>query len=266
MNNTSQLSLFDFPFDQATALVQSPSIGAVTGACTVQAEDKDESLQNLRHPYIQLLEAFGFPHESMPEPSDKDAVLKALLNCISDNAEQLDTVLQCTDITETELVTAGNAAERKLFYQARARKLERSLAHFCGSEEWHIHGGFWRQRILLTDGVMYLAEHGGRNGNSAFWLMDAIASYQGEKVLAHHPFQVWTLTVIPEVEADGTNLGKCRSARLVCTNGNSDKAIVEQEIEYTDFLLDEVRLYASVEPMDETGKRKQVIILLPSEY
>jgi hypothetical protein len=60
--------------------------------------------------------------------------------------------------------------------------------------------------------------------------------------------------------------GQSRCARLICTNGNNEKPIVEQEIEYTDFLLNEVQLYASVEPVDESGKKKRVIILLPGEY
>ena len=106
---------------------------------------------------------------------------------------------------------------------------------------------------------MHLAQNGGRNGGTAFWLVDAVASYQGEKVLARHPFQVWKLIV---TESDDGS----RSARLVCTNGNNEKPIVEQEIEYTDFQLDEVQMYASVEPVDETGRNKRVIILLPSEY
>ena len=89
--------------------------------------------------------------------------------------------------------------------------------------------------------------------------MDAIASYQGEKVLARQPFQVWKLTA---TEAEGQS----RCAKLICTNGNNEKPIVEQEIEYTEFLLDEVQLYASVEPVDETGRKKRTIILLPSEY
>ena len=31
-------------------------------------------------------------------------------------------------------------------------------------------------------------------------------------------------------------------------------------------LLDTVQMYASVEPVDELGKKKRVIILLPGEY
>jgi len=226
-----------------------------------EADEDDNHL----HPYIAMLRRLGIPEESMPEASDKDAMLKAMLDGIGESAEKFDSVLLDTDITKSDLLSAGSLAERKRFYRVLAKKLERELAHFSGTEQWYRHRGFWRHQILLTDGVMYLAENGGRNSGTAFWLIDAIASYQGEKVLVRHPFQVWNLIVTPEVEVN-THTEKARCARLVCTNGNNDKPIIEQEIEYTDFLLDEVRLYASVEPVDETGKKKRVIILLPSEY
>ena len=211
------------------------------------------------HPYIAMLRRLGTPEESIPEPGDKDAVLKAMLDGIGESAEKFDAVLLDTDITKSDLLSAGGPAERKRLYKVLAKKLDHELACFSGTTQWYRHGGFWRHEILLTDGVMHLAENGGRNNGTAFWLMDAIASYQGEKVLTRHPFQVWKL-IVTEAE------GQSRCARLVCMNGNNEKPIVEQEIEYTDFLLNEVQLYASVEPVDETGKRKRVIILLPSEY
>jgi hypothetical protein len=195
----------------------------------------------------------------MPKASDKEAVLKAILDGIGESTEYFDSVLLDTDITKSELLAAGGPMERKRLYRVLAKQLSHELACFSGTEQWYRHGGFWRHEILLTDGVMHLAENGGRNGGTAFWLIDAIASYQGEKVLVRHPFQVWKLTVT-EIE------GQSRCAGLICTNGNNDKPIIEQDIEYTDFLLDEITLYASVEPVDEMGKKKRVIILLPGEY
>lgn len=250
MNNNQQLSLFDFSLPQATTEMQSP----------VECDDNCAVvIESPAHPYVAMLRRLGIPEESIPEPGDKEAVLKAMLDGIGESAEKFDAVLLDTGITKSELLSAGSPAERKRFYKVLARKLEHELACFSGTEQWYRHGGFWRHEILLTDGVMYLAENGGRNSGTAFWLIDAIASYQGEKVLARHPFQVWKL-IVTEVE------GQSRCARLVCTNGNNDKPIVEQEIGYTDFLLDEITLYASVEPVDEMGKKKRVIILLPSEY
>ncbi len=237
--------------------------GAEAGGAKEDLPGLDESHM---HPYITMLRRLGVPEESMPEPRDKDAVLKAMLDCIGESAEKFDAVLLDTDITKADLLSVGSPAERKRFYRVLAKKLQHELACFSGTEQWYRHGGFWRHEILLTDGVMHLAENGGRNGGTAFWLMDAIASYQGEKVLARHPFQVWRLIVTPETEEHNGHTVKARCARLVCTNGNNDKPIVEQEIEYTDFLLNEVQLYASVEPVDASGKKKRVIILLPSEY
>lgn len=251
-----QLSLFDLA--QRALETPAPSSDEETNGSLVEEAAKDGT-QRQMHPYIAMLWRLGIPEESMPEANDKDAVLKAMLEGIGTSAEKFEWVISSTDITQAELLSAGGPAERKRFYQVLARKLNHELAYFSGTEQWYRHGGFWRHEILLTDGVMHLAEHGGRNNGTAFWLVDAIASYQGEKVLARHPFQVWKLIVTEEE-------GQSRCARLICTNGNSEKPIVEQEIEYTDFLLDEVQLYASVEPVDATGKKKRVIILLPSEY
>lgn len=249
MNNKQQLSLFDFSISQAAEVIQPPVTDDIAAAVA----------EHLSHPYIEMLTRLGIPKSSMPEPGDKDSVLKAMLDGIGESSTKLDTVLHDTDMTKSELLSAGGPSERKRLYKILARKLEHELACFSGTEHWYRHGGFWRHEILLTDGVMHLAHNGGRNGGTAFWLMDAVASYQGEKILARHPFQVWKLTVT-EIE------GQSHCATLVCTNGNNDKPIVEQQIEYTDFLLDEVQLYTSVEHVGETGRKKRVIILLPSEY
>ena len=249
MNSKQQLSLFDLSLSLASTGVETSG----------EHEDMEVGNVDLSHPYSFMLSRLEIPPSSIPAPNDKAAVLKAMLDGIGESAERLNAVLLDTDVTLSDLLSAASSAERKRLYKVLAKKLEHELAYFSGTEKWYRHGGFWRHEILLTDGVMHLAEKGGRNGGTAFWLMDAIASYQGEKVLARHPFQVWKL-IVTETE------GQSRCARLVCTNGNNEKPIVEQQIEYTDFLLDEVQLYASVEPVDETGKKKRVIILLPSEY
>jgi hypothetical protein len=79
----------------------------------------------------------------------------------------------------------------------------------------------WTGRLIFTPGVLWMAEQGG-----AFWLIDAIASYQQRaypRVLAEE-FQVWTLKVHTD-----------KSATLTMTDGNSDDAIVTQEIEFTGY-------------------------------
>lgn len=45
------------------------------------------------------------------------------------------------------------------------------LSPFTGTEHWYKH---WLGGLLYTDGVKYVADQAG-----AYWLIDAIASYQG---------------------------------------------------------------------------------------
>lgn len=121
------------------------------------------------------------------------------------------------------------------------------LDQFTGTEQWYRHGLVrW---FLYTDGVQYMAEHGG-----AYWLIDAIASHQIDPKIKRsqrlQEFQLWTLKVNPQNH----------SAVLVCQADSGEKAVVTQEIEYTDFPLDEIKFY--VEPMGD-GK---FCLLLPSEH
>lgn len=96
--------------------------------------------------------------------------------------------------------------------------------------------------IQYTDGVRYLAEHGG-----AYWLIDAIASWQSDSRVSRDPMlqqiQFWKLTVNED-----------RSALLVCERDEGDVA-VSQAIPFTDFPLKQIRLYF-----------QQGVALLPSEY
>jgi hypothetical protein len=111
------------------------------------------------------------------------------------------------------------------------------IRQFTGSEHWYRHSLV--RKVLYTDGVQYVAEHGG-----AYWLTDEIALAQGfDKAVAAEPFQVWDL----RVNADHT-------ATLTCTDGNS-LLVREKKIEFSDFPLDEIRFYFT-----------DNVILLPSEY
>lgn len=103
-------------------------------------------------------------------------------------------------------------------------------------------------RLLLTDGAVYLAEHAG-----AYWLMDAILSYQPQcrrdPMLAE--MQFWTL------KRDDKG-----GALLICERDAGDVAFV-QEIEHTDFPLDEIKLW--VERGSADGENEDWILMLPSE-
>lgn len=113
------------------------------------------------------------------------------------------------------------------------------LNQFTGSETIYRH---WTNRLVYTEGVRYLAENAG-----AYWLIDAIASYQPQD----EPFQVWVL----KCEGQGAS----RKAALTMHPDLPGPEIIRQEIEFTDFVLDEIKLYVEVEG-DKT------VLLLPSEH
>jgi len=123
------------------------------------------------------------------------------------------------------------------------------LSGFTGTEAWHRWSPLF-PKMTLTDGALYVAENGGKHG--AFWLMDAIASYQ--PTLNSKPnlqdFQLWTLEVFPD-----------KTARLVCQADSNLPPEVEQIIEYTDFDLSTFSVYCM--PVDGAQTRT---ILLKSEY
>lgn len=112
------------------------------------------------------------------------------------------------------------------------------LAQFTGTENYYQH---WLKRFVYTDGVYYVAETGG-----AHWLIDAIASHQPELLLDSmlRQFQHWILKV------DLNN----QKAQLICER-DSDDVVLTQDIEFTDFPLDEIRFYVVSE-----------VLMLPSEY
>lgn len=118
-----------------------------------------------------------------------------------------------------------------------AAELHSNLAQFSGTEQYHRIPG-----LLLTDGAHYLADKG-----MALWLVQAIASYQGEKNVKSEPFQVWTLMPKPN-----------NAATLTMQSDSGLPPIVTQEIEYTDF------------PFDGQESFKLYVIdgvcLLPCEY
>jgi hypothetical protein len=167
--------------------------------------------------------------------------------------------------------------------EEQAREFSRALGQFIGTEQWLRYPTPCPHIVLLTDGARFVAEHGGEDGSSAWWLIDVIASYQGEAAMRRHGFQVWKLIIHPPdrpgpeqnsvmatVEGkanDEKEFNPHRHATVICTNGN-EKELVRQEIEMTDFLpVGEVRLYASVEQHPDISMQKKVmIILLDSEY
>ena len=108
----------------------------------------------------------------------------------------------------------------------RPKLTEGDLAQFTGSDQLYYNPMFSRWKY--TDGVKYMAEKAG-----AYWLIDAILSHQTNKKARAEEFQVWTLKLVPDT-------GR---ATLAMTDGNTDRAIILQRIEWTDFPLTEIKFY-----------------------
>ena len=118
-------------------------------------------------------------------------------------------------------------------------EIQAELPNFFGTEHWYQYSPIFKN-VLLTDGAKYIAEECG-----AYWLMDAIASYLG---------QITDQFVIATLTRTGTK------ARLILADDEpANQVYATQEIEYTDFPLDTLKLYAIYDG-------ENWVILLTSEY
>ena len=117
------------------------------------------------------------------------------------------------------------------------QEIKQGLAQHYGTMAYHKFSIMF-PNLVLTDGAKYLADSTG-----AYWLMNAIGSYQTEcmKDKMLKDIQFWTFTV-----KDGIGTIKCER--------DTGNVAFTQEIPYTDFPLDEIKLYV------ENG-----VIMLPSE-
>ena len=129
---------------------------------------------------------------------------------------------------DAKAATAPSADERK-------KQIENALAQHSGSLDRFRH---WTQHVIYTPGVADMAKL-----CNAYWLIDLVASHQIDPKVRSEEFQVWELTV----EAG-------QKAVACATDGNSNP-VVRQDIEYTDFPLDTIKLYLD-----------QGTLMLPCEY
>lgn len=105
-------------------------------------------------------------------------------------------------------------------------------------------------KVIYTPGVQYVAENAG-----AFWLIDAIASYFGSMQMLKgmsrdsrlRSMQFWKLTRYGD------------SAVLTAEADAGETPFITQEIEYTDFPLDEISIWAAFDGNVWT-------LYLPSEH
>jgi len=121
-----------------------------------------------------------------------------------------------------------------------ALEIRTELRQFHGTAEYHKHLFPGKSPILLTDGCKYI-----RDECKAYWLFDAILSYQTSKELKDVNFQVWELK----------QLRKDLTWQLTCREDTGKRPLIIQSIEYSDFLLDYVKIWV----IDK-------VALLPSEY
>ncbi|MDA2935403.1 hypothetical protein MYX82_13855 [Acidobacteria bacterium AH-259-D05] len=111
--------------------------------------------------------------------------------------------------------------------------LEDKLFQFHGTEDYYPHF----LGLVYTDGIKFLAEEA-----QCYWLIDIVASYQPK--LKQVPFQLWEL----KVEKDN-------SAVVTVREDSGKPALISQEIPYTDFPLEKIKLYYC-----------DNVLMLPGEY
>lgn len=144
------------------------------------------------------------------------------LTTVSDEANKLSKA-------NTSQVTDAPEAKASVLTQEELRQSR-------GANQYYRHLHFF-----YTEGVHNLAEKA-----EAYWLLDAIASYQPkleqDAMLKH--FQIWTLQV---------DLDK-QTAVLICEK-DANEVVLTQKISWTDFPLEKVQLYL----IDQ-------VLLLPGEY
>jgi len=120
-----------------------------------------------------------------------------------------------------------------------ATQIQSELKYFKGTTTYTKHLFPGLSPILLTDGCNYIREK-----CHAYWLFDAILSYQENK-LKGVKFQVWDLQL---QEKDLTWV-------LTCREDKGKPAIVKQVIPYSDFPLQKLTIWV----IDK-------VALLPTEY
>ena len=131
----------------------------------------------------------------------------------------------------------------------QALQLQQNLQQFTGDLERYRHG--LNRQVIYTPGIQFLAEQAG-----AYWLVDAIASHIGSapfrRAVANDPrigdLHFWNLTVSPN-----------HTAILLATADSGETQFITQVIEFTDFPLAEIDVWAGFDGTHWT-------LYLPSEH
>jgi hypothetical protein len=121
-------------------------------------------------------------------------------------------------------------------------ELKQELNNFSGTEHYYRFNALM-PNVLLTDGTQFLA-----GAVKAFWLMDVIGSHL-PSVPKDESFVVASLI---KLVTGGANFA-------LADDYPANKCYASQAIEYTDFPLDEIKLYAQFDG-------ENWVIMLPGEY
>lgn len=134
----------------------------------------------------------------------------------------------------------------------KAEEIRATLAQFSGTTVYHRYSALF-PFMLLTDGTRYLAQN-----CKCYWLLDTIASMQYDARIYGNErlqeFQCWRLVV-----------NRDRTAVLTC-EWDSDQIVYRTELDYTDFPLQEVRIWVQPWYNPSEPSRKLLVAFLPSEY
>lgn len=128
--------------------------------------------------------------------------------------------------------------------QLKPEQLKQELNNFSGTEHYYRFSAIM-PNVLLTDGAQYLA-----GAAKAFWLMDVIGSHL-PSVPKDESFVVAILT------KEGVNAPG--AAFSLQDDVPPNHIYATQAIEFTDFPLDEIKLYAQFDG-------ENWVIMLPGEY
>jgi hypothetical protein len=120
------------------------------------------------------------------------------------------------------------------------------LSGFTGTENYYRYSPLFRN-FILTDGTKFLADEAG-----AYWLMDAIASHVGS-------YKRDTFAVVNLRQNQPDNW-------LLTIDDGNGKLYARQEIEFSDFPLESIKLYVCKQEDGTFPHPDMWVILLPSEY
>ena len=126
-----------------------------------------------------------------------------------------------------------------------AAEIQSALLQFSGSDTFTKWSPLFPGSVI-TDGALYVAEECG-----AYWLMDAIASWQHDPKVKGEEFQVWQLTRYVTSGEERWD--------LIADDGNGNQLAL-QAIEFSDFPLAGIKFFAV---RNELGG---ITIMLPGEY